>query len=59
MFATFIFPKCSVDVPSDISTLYDFNVDLGRENNMFNMLGGNVANFGSLGYFSGHDARYI
>jgi len=42
-------PDYFVDVPNDISKLCDFNVDLGRENNMFNVLGGNVENFGSLG----------
>ena len=43
-------------MPNDISKLCDFNVDLGLENNMFNMLGRNDENFGSLRYFSGYDA---
>ena len=46
----------SFDVPSDISKLCDFNVDLGNEDNLLNMLGGNVETFESLGYFSGYDA---
>jgi len=49
-------PNYCIDVPNDISRLCGFKVDLGRENNMFNMLGGNVENFGSLGYISGYDA---
>ena len=34
----------------------DANVDLGHENNMFNVLGGNVENFESLGSLCGYDA---
>jgi len=45
----------SFDVPNGISKLCDFNVDLGDEDNMLNMLGGDVENFGSVGYFSGYD----
>ena len=37
-------PELNLDVPNDISTIYDFNVDMGHDNNMFNMLGGNVEN---------------
>jgi len=50
------FSKYSVDVPNDISKLCDSNVDMGYVDNMFNMLGGNVQNFESLGYLCGYDA---
>ena len=33
-----------------------FNVDMGHENNLFNVLGGNNDNFKSLSYLSGYDA---
>ena len=36
--------------------IFDANNDLGYEDNMFSMLGGNVDNFISLGYFSGYNA---
>jgi len=36
----------------------DSSVDLGYEDNMFDMLGGNVDNFLSLGYLSGCDASF-
>ena len=49
-------PKLHLAAPKDISTICDFNVDLGHENNMFNVLGGNVDHFESLGYLSGYDA---
>jgi len=52
----FFSPEYYVDVPKDISKLCDFNVDLGCENNMFNMLRGNDETFESLGNFSGYDA---
>jgi len=48
-------PEYSVDVPKKFSKFCHYNVDLGLENNVLNMLGGNVKNFGSLGYFSGYD----
>ena len=48
----------SFDVPNDISKLCDSNIDMGNVDNMFNMLGGNVENFESLGYFSGYDAAF-
>ena len=34
----------------------DATGDLGYEDNMFDVLGGNVDNFLSLGFFSGYDA---
>ena len=43
-------------MPIDNFELCDSNVHMGNEDNMFHMLGGNVENFGSLGYFSGYDA---
>ena len=36
--------------------IYDAIVDLGHEDNIFNVLGRNVNNFVSLGYFSGYDS---
>jgi len=42
-------------VPIDNFEICDFNVDLGNENNIFNVLGGNVENFESLGYLCGYD----
>jgi len=44
------------DVLVDNPMFCDSNVDLGYEDDMINMLGWNVANFISLGYFSGYDA---
>jgi len=49
-------PEHSFDAPSDISKFCDFNMDLGYDDNMFNMLGGNVETFESLGNFSRYDA---
>jgi len=46
-------PEYYIDVPIDNPMICNGNVDLGYENNMFNILGGNVDNFVSLGYFSG------
>jgi len=43
-------------VPIDNFEICNSNVDWGRENNMFNILGGNVETFESLDYFSGYDA---
>jgi len=51
-----ISPKYSLDASSDDPNICDFNVDLGSVDHMFNMLGGNVDNFLSLGYFCGYDA---
>ena len=35
--------------------IYDAAMDLGYKANMFNMLGGNVDDYVSLGYFSGYN----
>ena len=43
-------------MPIDNFEICDSNVDLGHEDNMFHMLGGNNDNFKSLGYLSGYDA---
>ena len=43
-------------MPIDNPVICDTNVDLGYEDNMFNMLGKNVDNFMSLDYFSGYNA---
>jgi len=51
-----LFPELDFDVPKDISNLCDFNVDVGHESNLFNVLGGNNDNFESLGNLSGYDA---
>ena len=49
------FPELDFDVPIDKFKLCDFNVDLGYDNHMFHMLGGNVDHFESPGYLSGYD----
>jgi len=49
-------PEYSLDAPTDNIKIFDSNVDLGHEVKMFNMLGENVDNFLSLGYFCGYDA---
>jgi len=49
-------PKYTYDVPHDISELIESNIEMGHEKYMFNVLGGNVENFESLGYFRGYDA---
>ena len=51
-----MFPEYYFNVPIDDSMICDSNVDLGRQDNVFDELGGNVANLLSLGYFSGYDA---
>ena len=57
-----IFPMCSLpspspeyyfDAPIENPMIFDANVDLGNEVNMFNIHGGNANNFVSLGCFSG------
>jgi len=48
----------SLDVPIGNPKICDSIVDLGYEGKMFNMLGGNVVNFLSLGYFCGYDASF-
>jgi len=47
------FPELDFDVPIDKLKLCDFNVDLGYDDHMVYMLGGNVDYFESLGYLSG------
>ena len=42
--------------PIDNPMICDANVDLSYKDNMFNMFGGNIDNFMSLGYFNGHNA---
>ena len=49
------FPELDFDVPIDRFKLCDFNVDLGYDDNMFHMLGGNVDHFEFLGYLSALD----
>jgi len=49
-------PELDLDVPNDIFMLCESNVDLGHENHMFNVLGGNLENFESLGSLCGYDA---
>jgi len=61
---THVSPMCSQPSPSleydivepiDNSMICHANIDLGHEVKMFNMLGGNVHDFVSLGYFRGYD----
>ena len=49
-------PELDFDVPIDNFEICDSNVDMGNENTMFHMLGGNVETFEFLGNFSGHNA---
>jgi len=49
-------PEYYIDTRIENLMIFGANVDLGSMNNMFNMLGGNVDNFHSLGYFCGYDA---
>ena len=51
-----ISPECSLDASIDNPMIFDANVDLGYEINMFNMLGENANIFVSLGCFSGFNA---
>jgi len=43
-------------VAIDNFEICDSIVDMGNENNVLNVLGGNDENFGPLRYFSGYDA---
>jgi len=45
-----------IAVPVDNPKICDSNVNLGHEDNELNMLGGNIDNCLSLGYFSGYNA---
>ena len=47
--------KYYIDAPISNPMIFDANVDLGYEDNMFSMLGGNVDDYVSLGYFRGYD----
>jgi len=49
-------PDYYIDVSIDNHMICDANINLGSVDNMFNMLGGNVDNFASLGYFNGYNA---
>jgi len=49
------FPEYHIDLPIDNPIICDANVDLGYEEDMFSMQGGNVDNFVSLGCFGGYD----
>ena len=51
-------PDYSFDMPNDISKLCDSNMDLGYDDNMLNVRGGNDENFKPLGCFSGYDAAF-
>ena len=48
-------PKYDIVEPVDNPKICDSNVDLGHEDNMFNMLGGNAHYYVSLGYLRGYD----
>jgi len=50
------FPEYAFDVPIDNSEICESNVDMGNEDHMLNLLGGNVENFESLGSLCGYDA---
>jgi len=50
------FPKYYSNAPIDKPMICDSNVDLGYENKMIQVLGGNVDHFVPLGYCSGYDA---
>ena len=45
-------------MPIDNYGILDSNGDLGRKDNIFDMLGGNLDNFLSLSYLSGYDASF-
>jgi len=44
-----------IDTPIDNPMIFYANVDLGYEDNVFDVLGGNVNDYVSLGYFRGYD----
>ena len=56
VFIAFIIPELDFDVPIDKFKLCDFNVDLGYDDHMFHMLGGNVENFEFLGSLCRYNA---
>jgi len=45
----------SLDVPNDNPMICDANVDLGYEDYIFSMLGGNIQDYVSLCYLRGYD----
>ena len=49
-------PKYFIDKPIENPMVFYANVDLGYEDNMFDVIGGNVDNFLPLGYFCGCNA---
>jgi len=49
-------PEYTYDVPNDNFELSDANVDLGNEDHVFQLLGGNNEHFESLGLLCGYDA---
>jgi len=48
-------PTYFINVPIDNPMICDGIVDLGYKDNMFDMLGGNINDYVSLGYFRGCD----
>jgi len=52
-------PEYYFDVPIDSPMICDAIVDLGYDNNVVDVLDGNVDKFVSLGYFSRYDALLI
>jgi len=52
---TLSIPEYYLDEPINNFLIYDSNVDLGHEDNEFNVLDGNVDDYLSLDYFRGYD----
>jgi len=48
-------PELAFEVPIDNFEICESSVDVGNEDNMFNVHGGNVYSLESLGYFRGYD----
>jgi len=46
-------PEHCIDMPINNFLIYDANIDLGYEDNVFDVVGVKVDNFASLGYFRG------
>ena len=59
VFTTFSSSEYYFDVPIDSPMICDAIVDLGYDNNVVDVLDGNVDKFVSLGYFSRYDALLI
>jgi len=49
-------PKYTYDVCNDIYEISDSNANLGNEDHVLNLLGGNNENVESLGFLCGYDA---